>query len=485
MTSKYSSSTTASRVKVDAILTAAGMAEMFGQLRKCPHEIWFVYVLKCLEATAFYSTTFVLTKYLTDELKMSDTSAGWLFGFLGVMTSMFGFLSGFIIDNIGVRRSLMLGCCVLLIARSAIAFSTSPTQVALVLLSFYPAGSALIFPVLIMALRRYTKGHVRQFAFSAFYICMNLSGAIAAFLINRVRVLTSTGVMVLGRQLSMYRMVFLVGVTLTVAALFVSTQIREIHVGDEGEVRGFVPRRGWVVDIASEVAGQAKFWRFAAVSLLFAGVRSNFLHIEATFPKYFTREFGDNSSYELLMSINPVLIVVLVPLATYGIHRADISFRTSLIFGALVSGASPLFLAASNSMAAAVAWMVLLSLGESIWAPKLLEYGMSVAPVGREGTYTALVSAPLFLARFCAGGLGGVLLEHYCPAEGPRHPQTMWAMISVSTFVPTVLLAALHPWLLVPTDVEAKDLPLTSARYGSLDGGEGLKTAPESKNWVS
>ena len=47
-----------------------------------------------------------------------------------------------------------------------------------------------------------------------------------------------------------------------------------------------------------------------------------------------------------------------------------------------------------------------LSLGEAIWSPRWYDYSMSVAPDGREGVFTALSSAPLFLAMLPTGAQG-------------------------------------------------------------------------------
>jgi hypothetical protein len=44
-----------------------------------------------------------------------------------------------------------------------------------------------------------------------------------------------------------------------------------------------------------------------------------------------------------------------------------------------------------------------LSIGEAIWSPRWYDYSMSVAPEGKEGVFTALASAPLFLASLPTG----------------------------------------------------------------------------------
>ena len=58
------------------------------------------------------------------------------------------------------------------------------------------------------------------------------------------------------------------------------------------------------------------------------------------------------------------------------------------------------------------------TVGEAIYAPRMIEYSVTVAPMGREGTYVALSSAPLFAAKLVGGGVSGGLLQRYCPGIG-------------------------------------------------------------------
>merc|ERR1719456_945295 len=116
----------------------------------------------------------------------------------------------------------------------------------------------------------------------------------------------------------------------------ISTAVREIRTDESGQVRDFQPRTGSVVNILNEILGEQKFWRFLIVTVLFLGVKSNFHHMDATFPKYFTREFGADTPYELVIAINPVLIIVLVPVVTYLLDRFQVGFRNALLIGGLI-----------------------------------------------------------------------------------------------------------------------------------------------------
>lgn len=106
--------------------------------------------------------------------------------------------------------------------------------------------------------------------------------------------------------------------------------------------------------------------------------------------------------------------------------------------GTLVAGVSPFWITLFPNYYGAVLFSITLSIGESIYSPKTYEYAMMVSPKGREGTYSALASAPLFTAKFFVGGLSGVLLGKYCtgiPAwpdpMSCEHGDTVWMIIGL------------------------------------------------------
>ena len=112
--------------------------------------------------------------------------------------------------------------------------------------------------------------------------------------------------------------------------------------------------------------------------------------------------------------------------------------------GSYISAASVFFLALSTTIWSSCFFMILLSIGEAIWSPRLNDYTVSVSEEGREGTYQALSSAPLFLAKLPVGILSGVLLQKYCPEtleEGEeRHSRTMWLIVGLLTATSPILL---------------------------------------------
>ena len=196
-------------------------------------------------------------------------------------------------------------------------------------------------------------------------------------------------------------------------------------------VTSFTPIKASARKILQETLQTKSFWRFLVVCLILINVRMIFRHLDATFPKYMLREFGESVPYGTIYSINPAIIMILVPITTAA--TSHVEPLVMIHAGSYVSALSVFFLAMSTSIPACILFVVTLSIGEAIWSPRLYDYTMSVSEEGREGTYMALSSAPLFLAKLPVGFLSGYLLQEYCPAEGERRSKLMWLIIGMTT----------------------------------------------------
>jgi hypothetical protein len=277
-------------------------------------------------------------------------------------------------------------------------------------------------------------------------------------------------------SLTSYRAIVLTGIISNVVAVAVSLAVREIKVDPEettqpsvqstipsttnttinnnqnpsatidlvvvppspaqGVIRTFRPRTGSPWKILGETFALPAFRRFLLVCLITLNVRMIFRHLDATLPKYMVREFGPDVAKGTIYSINPAIIIILVPIVTA--MTSHVEPLVMIHYGSYVSAASVFVLALSTSIWACIVFVTLLSIGEAIWSPRLYDYTVSICPEGREGTFMALSSAPLFLAKLPVGFLSGILLQRYCPPilqedDDERHSQTMWFIIGLLT----------------------------------------------------
>jgi dipeptide/tripeptide permease len=199
--------------------------------------------------------------------------------------------------------------------------------------------------------------------------------------------------------------------------------------------------------------------------------RLNRLLLEDAFPG----NLGAGVPIGRLWSVNSFLIVLLVPIV--GALTQRIPAYRMVVVGSFISAASVFLMAlppqwfqplAEGPFGHLVAhvwlgvsgavspyyvmillYVVLLSVGESLWSPRLYEYTAAIAPKGQEASYMSLSYLPFFVAKFFVGMYSGLLLGRYCPETGPRDSQTLWLIIALSTMITPVGLLALRRFIQV------------------------------------
>jgi MFS family permease len=408
-------------------------------LLQCPRELWLVFFLKYLESYAYFVLSYTLILFLSDEFGFTDEEAGWAYGIFGMLVTVYGFFMGSMIDNLGVKWSLVGGMTILFFSRLALTLTTDVRTVLSILFTTLPLGGSMGIPVMQIAIKRYTKEVNRTVSFSIFYVMMNLAAITAAPAIDIFHTYFPDGAVftILGHSyaVSTYRLLIFTGACMTFVSCFVSlVLIRETS----DEERRELQRDHEPGSIIHEVTASPAFWRFFLLVVLLLGVRIIYRHLDATFPKYMVREFGSHALYGSVIAINPLCVCLVVPLL------APVSMRVHplrmILLGACISSVSPFFLAAGHTYTTAVFFVTCLSLGEAIWSPRLFEYTVMVAEQGREGTYMALASAPTFMATLVSGAMSGWLLETFCPAKGPRHSELMWFLVGCMSILSPILL---------------------------------------------
>lgn len=437
--------------------------EGFQSIRGSPSELYKCFLLKFLDSFSYFSFSLVFTLFLTADFGYSDLSAGTIYGVWGALVTLFGLLTGVIVDNLGVAASLRIGFVIQFIAKCLI-FNTTSRLTLMLAIALLSLGGCLGIPVLVIGIRRYSTEKNRGFNFGLFYVIMNFAALLSGPLVDYCTISYESDrgedeqrmlqeAYANGEEvqwsLTGYRLIVLLGIVTNVLACIVTISVKEIKVCESGvsgedngndphRVQAFEPEKASMHEIIKETVRSRTFWRFLLVIMVTLNVRMIFRHLDATLPKYMLREFGDDVRKGTIYSINPFLIIILVPLITA--YTTDIDPLLMIHHGCYVSAASVFVLSLSTSIPACVIFVVVLSIGEAIWSPRLYDYTCSIAKEGREGTYMALSSAPLFLAKLPVGMLSGYLLQKYCPEEGTRNSKLMWLIIGLMTASSPILL---------------------------------------------
>ncbi len=148
-----------------------------------------------------------------------------------------------------------------------------------------------------------------------------------------------------------------------------------------------------------------------------------------------------------------------------------------LVYGAMISSLSLFPMAVPWQMYGvgiakahylmAVLCMVIVTVGEVIWSPKLNEYTAAIAPKGQEGTYLGLSLLPWFLAKTVVSYFSGYMLLHWSPEKVSingvdiplqqamingqvsywHSPAAMWLGLGVYALAGCIVAFLLRAWL--------------------------------------
>ncbi len=451
-------------------------------LKKSPRDIWFLFLYKIVEYTAYASMNMAIILWLTRDVGLGDMTSREYIMAWSVMLSVMAMIAGALVDTIGVKRTIQISIVFLLISRFFMSFVTNP--VLIFILGFIPLaiGFAIVGPVVSVGIKRYTTKEGATLGFALFYVLMNLAYAIGGWYFDFLRdrfalikngkiINENLGTTILGHHFSTYQLFFVSGFFFTIISFFISSFIRRgvfVNENDEIEIKEFKKSKTPLdalkkagVDTFVQIKSvfvEKYFWIFILMLSTTLFVRFIFYHFHYTFPTYGIRVLGEGAKIgQVYGLLNPVLIIFFVPLIAS--FTKKISSYKMLIVGSIVSSLS-CFIAvipgkyfahltdsllgelvfvkwlglakSSEALASMVSnhhitaywplmfFIFVFTIGESIWSPRLMQFTAEIAPKGKEGTYIALSVLPFLAAKFFVAPMSGELIKTYVPLDSAK-----------------------------------------------------------------
>lgn len=450
----------------------------FGVLKETRKEYWGIQIINFLDCTFYFALLTIATVFLSEDLGLNDKQAGYATAIFTSATSLMLTVSGLYTDWLGIKKSLALSMVAMLALRlGVVVVGIVPSlphrgllaSVLFLLMAPFMAGIQTVFQ---SACQRFTTKRSRSAGFNLWYLFMNIGAAAAGFSIDIIRKLLhlhNVHVFTLGALLAVLCLV--VGwLTIRQEAQLVGPDEAQAAQEAESKVSRKPP---WQAIRA--VVSEPTLWRLLVLIALILGVRAVYAYLYLLMPKYWLRTIGPDAAIGTLNAINPIGIVIglilFIPIA----NRFNVF--SMLIYGAMISAFSlfplalPWRLFGSDIAAAhyvmALVCMIIVTVGEVAWSPKLYEYTAAIAPKGQEGTYLGLSLLPWFLAKTLVSAFSGHMLEHWSPEtvviDGVKvplrqamiqgqlsywhRPEAMWLVLGIYAFAGCVLAVFLRGWL--------------------------------------
>lgn len=409
------------------------LREDLGALAKSPKELWVVFGIKFLESVAHFAIYNLLTVYLSEDLGYTDKQAGGITGTWLTAVSVVMFFSGFVADSMGIRRAMLTSVLSVLIGRAIMAATHDPIM-PIVGLAISTWGVASMIPTMTAAVRRYTTKDTVAFGFSLFYVVMNLGAFVAPLTVGSLRKWLKGGLDIASVHLTTSQVIYTIATIATLLAAILVTRL-----SPDAPAAPDKPKQN-PLGIFKEVSKEKAFWGFMIFVSLLVLVRLIFQHAHQTWPKYTMRVIDKDFDWAFYWSINPLMVMILTPFITT--LTRSLSAFWCIVGGSVITASSVFFLVLSSSIEAQVGFVVLLSIGECIWSPRLYEYTAVVAPPGREASYMGLSQIPMFFAKPAVGWVSGWMLATWCPEVGERNPSLMWLVIGLTTLMGPIAIVA-------------------------------------------
>ncbi len=471
----------------------------FTVLNGAARELWLTFAVKLLSISAYTVTNITLKLWLSSQFHYSDQQALGVVAAWGLSMTVVTLLVGALTDAMGLRRTFFLGIWVCVAARAVMVFATAPWVALAFGLFPLAVGEALGIPVMIAAVRKFSTTQQRSMSFSIAYMVMNAGSFATLYLFDWVRqVLGEHGQFALpwlGTSITTYQTMFLAGLGMELLMLPLVWLMRPgVEVSDDGvKIMAAPPRAAavnWLDSFFGSVHDRARdtvrlfgglfqqtgFYRLLAFLLLIAFLKLIFMQMNYVFPEFGIRELGEGAPVGKLWAINSLLVILLVPVIgaltqrfpAYGMVALGGAISAASVFimalppawfqGLAGGGAGQWlarhYLGLSGTVhpyyAMITLFVVVLSLGEAFYSPRVYEYAAAIAPKGQEASYGALSYIPFLLAKLLIGTFSGTLLATYCPAVGERHSGTLWLWVALTATIAPVGLMTLRRWIRAP-----------------------------------
>jgi hypothetical protein len=448
----------------------------FGVLRETGREYWGIQAINFLDCTFYFAMLTIGTLFLSHDLGMSDRATGRTFTVFTAAVTILLTVSGMFCDWLGIRRSLRISMWSMLLLRVAMVpvalIPNLPHRglLAIVLLALMAPPTAAIQTIFQAATQRYTTKRSRSAGFNLWYLFMNVGAMLGGAAVDFVRLIL---------RVPNVHIFTLGAITAALCLVAGETLVRneeQVRAPDEGsEGPGDKVERKNPLAILRDVIHEPALLRLVVLIALILGVRAVYVYLYMLMPKYWERTIGPDATIGVLNMINPfgiiVGLVLFIPLAN------KFKVFNLLVFGAMVSAFSlfPMALPwqlygvgiARAHYYMAVLCMIILTVGEVLWSPKLYEYTAAIAPKGQEGTYLGFSMIPWFLAKSIVSWFSGDWLMRWSPekvtvngAEVPLQqamianqldywhtPAAMWFWLGLFALAGCIAAAMLRGWL--------------------------------------
>lgn len=393
-------------------------------------SLFLVFAINFCTSVQYYILVTLIPLYFTEVHFYSDFESGMIFGGFGIVIGVFSLYLSSILHKISFKRGLYLSFTLGILGFILMLSENSYLSIFSVLV-LHSLSCSMTWPYAEYAIKEYAPKSLMNLANSCFFMSNYLAGIIVGLIIDSMWISYDDKSFV-------YYTSSLFGIASLGFAFVFLFLCRDLKNMDNEDLE------------ADGLWKLKRFWRFSLLIFLLILLRSaSFGHLDATLPKYLTRIKGNNGHFGIMLAIHSCTMMIGLFLLTTLTFKY--SSYTLIIIGAALGSVASFFIMISDEMISFVLFVICLSVGESIWVPRLLDYTYAVAPEGKEGIYLAMSNCPFYFGMILTGASSGSLLSSHCPDKTSIETcSQVWYSVFIASSLITLLLILLKKIILGP-----------------------------------
>ena len=395
------------------------MAGFISQVKSYPRTFWAANTLELFERWAYYGIFNLLALYLTNSpetgaLGFSQVEKGLIMGIVNAILYFLPVITGSIADKFGYKKVLVIAFIILSSGYYLMGLVTTFTSVFITF--FYVAiGAALFKPIVSATIAKSTNEGNSSLGFGIFYMIINVGGLIGPLMAS-------------GLRETSWDYIFI----MSAAAILVNLVIVLLFFKEPERQENKDPLSKSIIEVFKNIWMALKDIRFTVFLLILIGSWTVFWQYFYSLPVFVEQWVDTHAMYEFFYKISPGLakavgtgsgvilaekfitmdalfIVVFQIIVSTLISR--IRPLHSMIVGLLVNVFGLTLAVLTRSPFILLLSILIFSLGEMAFSPKILEYIGRIAPKDKAAVYMGTQFLPIAAGNFIGGFIAGGVYE--------------------------------------------------------------------------
>ena len=466
--------------------------DTFKAFAHAPKEIIGINLINVFEGMAYFGILTYLMLFMTKNVELSDVHASWVVsGFLMLITLSQLFLGG-VSDKVGPKKMLGITIVILLASRivlgsSELLFASAGTGVGSIFF-FIVCGSLLcaalaygVFnPAIYSLTRMYSDKKTSAVSYAMLYAGMNLGAFIIGLLLPVIRRAAGDQTDEAGKVIAegllpgtngiSGAMIFIAGIMFIVLLLYVIFLARS-------KTKPFLdPKEDEKKDLYSDYKPHSLLDRIKAHPLadikfdffifILIPVQTLFAYQNILIPSYLERCYTQyptiSDNYETFSNLNPLIVFIAAPVIAALTAKQPV--YKMMIIGTTVMAIPTFLLCFGTTPATFLTFILIGSIGESMWQPRFLQHVTQIAPKEKIGAYVGIANLPWFMTKFIVGLYVGFFMESFIPdlTKNPgalQNPETMWLIFACIAMISPIALFLARKWMNPNGDKPSDEVP--------------------------